>query len=439
MRLLSFTAIALLFAASTAAAQSRLIVTGELATVGVSVETGATRTLNRPGGSAGGVAVDGGRYIVSTAFNAANQWVVHAWAPKTGQLLATGPLPDAAPDQVPAVAGDTQSPRAFIWSGSTISILTAAGVTPLITDIPPQSGLRSTPRLMAFASISRTLFVVRQATAGGLEVASFTDAGVPIRSFPITAFPVGLAVPSGGEVAFLSVVSTTSNEAHRYDTVTGTLTHAANLEWRLASPDRVTLDESSRRVTYHYGSGGLYAFTFELIPVNAFSFQPISPSGACRFDVTIDERTGVLFTATTAMPYPYVAVSRTPTVTALDVVTPAVLGQVALDPPPDATSGPVMPCGGGSILLTPPVAPIVETPVVAGETVTLSWNIVRNATDYRVEASIGSGPPILTTLTNNQTSLIVGNVPPGTYTVRVRGVNDSGLGVLSAPMTVTVH
>lgn len=76
--------------------------------------------------------------------------------------------------------------------------------------------------------------------------------------------------------------------------------------------------------------------------------------------------------------------------------------------------------------------------MVDGTSVTLSWAAVRDTASYQIEAGVGAGGPVFTTNTGSATSLRVTNVPPGTYWVGVRGVNDSGRGALSATVMVTV-
>lgn len=426
--------------ASLATAQPRMIVTGQLATVEVSLQTGAVRPLSRPGGSTGGVSVAGGRYIVSVVRNGVGAPVVHAWGPRTGEFLTTAPLPGTAADEWPVLAGDSVGPRAFIWNQQTLSRVTAAGVTPLAGAIIPPSTLdASLPRLLAYAPLARRIFLVR-AAAGALELAQFDDAGTFIRASPLTGVPLALAVTSDASAVFINVATPgVSKTITRVDPATGVEIGAVDLPPRgfLSGGDQLVLDEANRRVL-NSNMAGLDVFSFDLAPINSFPFLNISPSGACRFDVGADERTGMVVAATTARPYPYVQVSRTPIVTALDVVEPAVIGAVALAPSPDATVGPIAPCGGGSIVLTPPVAPTLNAPVVNGTSVTLSWAAVRDTASYLVEAGVGAGGPGFTMNTGSATSLTVTNVPPGTYWVRVRGVNDSGLGVLSASVMVTV-
>ncbi|MEZ5293286.1 MAG: hypothetical protein R2745_19545 [Vicinamibacterales bacterium] len=430
---LSFIALA----AQPGVGQPRMIVTGPLATTEVSLQTGATRALVRPGGSTGGVSVDGGRVIVSVVRNAAGAPVVHGWAPRTGEFVTTAPLPGSATDEMPVLAGDSMRLRAFIWNQQTISTVSAAGVVPLVTNVQPPSTVDVRwRRLLAYAPVSRTLFAVR-GNGSALELASFDEGGALVRAIPLTDGVLALAVTSDGADVFVVTIGGTLPAIEfllkRYDATSGTEVGAVVLPHTLLPGDQLVIDEARQHVVASH-QAGLSAYSWGLTPLSSFSVLPFSPGGACRLDTGIDERTGVVVVASTFRPYSFGDVDQTPYVTGLDVTTPSVLGRVALNPAPDAVTG----CGGGSILLTPPVAPAPNPAVVSGTTVTLSWPAVRDTTDYQVEAAIGSGPPVVILPTNGQTAWTATNVPPGTYTLWVRGVNDSGPGVASAPVSVVV-
>jgi hypothetical protein len=89
-------------------------------------------------------------------------------------------------------------------------------------------------------------------------------------------------------------------------------------------------------------------------------------------------------------------------------------------------------------VLTPPPPPSLEPPVIAGGAVTLTWPAVRMATDYQIEAGPAPGATVFTAHTNGNLSLTVSAVPPGTYYVRLRALNDSGASAASSEIVVTV-
>ena len=79
----------------------------------------------------------------------------------------------------------------------------------------------------------------------------------------------------------------------------------------------------------------------------------------------------------------------------------------------------------------------------SGPTVTLSWSAPATGlpTSYTLEAAATPGGPAALANFNTgstQTSLVVPNVPPGTYFVRVRGVGASGPGPTSNEIALTV-
>jgi hypothetical protein len=81
--------------------------------------------------------------------------------------------------------------------------------------------------------------------------------------------------------------------------------------------------------------------------------------------------------------------------------------------------------------------------LTSGPTLTLSWAAptLGTPTSYLVEASSSpGGPPNLANFNtgSTQTSLVAPDVPPGTYYVRVRGVDASGPGPASNEVTVTI-
>jgi hypothetical protein len=102
-----------------------------------------------------------------------------------------------------------------------------------------------------------------------------------------------------------------------------------------------------------------------------------------------------------------------------------------------------VPGGQGCVqaaLALPPSAPVLAPPVVAGHTVTLSWSQSLLTTGAVVAAGSASGLSELARLPvpAGTTTVTVPNVPPGTYYVRVRALNDVGLGAASNEVVVVV-
>jgi len=102
-----------------------------------------------------------------------------------------------------------------------------------------------------------------------------------------------------------------------------------------------------------------------------------------------------------------------------------------------------VPGGQGCVqaaLALPPAAPVLAPPVVAGHTVTLSWSQSALTTGAVIAAGSASGLSELARLPvpAGTTTVTVPNVPAGTYYVRVRALNDVGLGAASNEFVVVV-
>lgn len=92
--------------------------------------------------------------------------------------------------------------------------------------------------------------------------------------------------------------------------------------------------------------------------------------------------------------------------------------------------------GGGAGPLT---APILHTPSVAGNTVTLAWTPGSgNASGYDIEATVQATGQVLNLPVGNQTSLSVPNVPAGNFIVRIRARNAFGVSDFSTSVIVVV-
>ena len=86
-----------------------------------------------------------------------------------------------------------------------------------------------------------------------------------------------------------------------------------------------------------------------------------------------------------------------------------------------------------------PGAPGNLTSTVSGTTVTLTWSAASGSVSgYLVEASVVPGGAIVASLPVGGTTLTVPNVPPGTYFVRVRGLNGGAQSAPSNEVTVAV-
>jgi hypothetical protein len=105
------------------------------------------------------------------------------------------------------------------------------------------------------------------------------------------------------------------------------------------------------------------------------------------------------------------------------------------------SAGTVVTVGGPEVAT--PGAPVNLTQLVSERTATLTWSPATaggEVTSYAIEVVSPTGQVLLTIDTGNtSTTFTHGEVPPGEYTVRVRGVNARGAGAPSNSVTVRVE
>lgn len=93
---------------------------------------------------------------------------------------------------------------------------------------------------------------------------------------------------------------------------------------------------------------------------------------------------------------------------------------------------------GRLFIVPPPSAPAEGTALVAARTVTLRWASSPGATHYTLEVGTAPGRADLATRQIEQPSLVVNDVPPGRYHVRLRAVGVGGQGPRSADVEIVV-
>lgn len=101
--------------------------------------------------------------------------------------------------------------------------------------------------------------------------------------------------------------------------------------------------------------------------------------------------------------------------------------------------GLVTPCHASAIaLLRSPFAPTGAAAAVKGQQVTVSWANPGNTSSFEVQVGFAPGATTLRVPVGASTRSISGVVPPGTYYVRVKAVNDIGTSPASQELRVAV-
>jgi len=118
----------------------------------------------------------------------------------------------------------------------------------------------------------------------------------------------------------------------------------------------------------------------------------------------------------------------------------AVIANFASGPPiQGAPTSWILTCGGGPPPGgVPPAVPNWLPHSVIGNTVTVNWTPVPNATSYDIEAVWLQTGQVFPLSIGNQSSLTVGGVPAGTFQVRIRARNPFGVSAFSPPLSVVV-
>ena len=95
-------------------------------------------------------------------------------------------------------------------------------------------------------------------------------------------------------------------------------------------------------------------------------------------------------------------------------------------------------CIAAAVVLSPPPAPSELTASVTGRHVTLSWTDPGDTSGFELEAGAAPAHSDLAVRVGRATTLAVPDVPPGTYYVRVRAINEIGTSPVSNEVTIIV-
>ena len=96
-------------------------------------------------------------------------------------------------------------------------------------------------------------------------------------------------------------------------------------------------------------------------------------------------------------------------------------------------------CIAAGVLLSPPRAPSDLIANVSGRHVTLTWTDPGDTSEFELEAGVAPGRRDLAVRVGRSTTFAAPDVPPGTYYVRVRAINEIGTSPPSNELAVVVQ
>ena len=363
---------------------------------------------------------------------------------------------------VPGVGGidrilgtDGVSRIAFLASDSDLVVLADArtgSVRTLDVGPIPRSFAFSGHRLIAYAPETDLLFVARARGPGvdNLYDVDVVDAvtGLRLRTFDIApVFADALITSVDGRRLF---VTEGARGTFAYDSETGSPLAANTTDAVMQSIFRPELEEGRDRlvtsVPPHTGlgeAGEISAFsasTLQLIGTTQVPELPLPPPTSKTFaaltqalDISSVSATAFVLQAVTVATRNGATTCRESQLIAFD----ASAGLLRQMVDTTATLG-ANACFGDLIRLTEPEVPPDGRIDVTGHRVMMSWRTAPGAVRYEVEAGTAPGRTDVV-LAVNAPRLVVDDVPPGVYYLRLRALNSRGKSRPTPDVRVVVH
>lgn len=355
---------------------------------------------------------------------------LHVTDMRTGGQLALRSLTVPVTLPMPVLVPDPSRLRVFVWYEHTVAAVDASALAwrPITTAMAAQvSPTLGRTRAIAYTSGLDALVLVRATAAGGAELVWVRAAdGVLLQVVPLARAWKALVVTADGARAFglaEDPVRPLGHALHAVDRVSGQVTSLTNAP-ELDAVDSLTLDEAAGRLitrgTTQATQGSL--FGFDLTP--AYRWTLAVPGAAGVTFAT--NRTGEGFLV------PYVAPQPLP-LHRVDVASGTITETANVTTRAGLTPGNYL-----LLMLSPPRAPSSLTASVNGRDVTLTWPRADDATSYVIDAFQGAPRVHVYSGRFAGGPLLAPGVPPGTYYVRVRAINDVGVSGFSPEATVVV-
>jgi len=354
---------------------------------------------------------------------------LHVTDMRTGGQLPLRSLTVPITLPMPVLVPDTSRLRVFVWSADTVAAVDASALAwrAIISATPAEvSPVLGRTRAIGYASGLDALVLVRATASGGAELVWVrSSSGAVLNQVALPRAWTALAVTADGARAFgvaPDPATPLGHVLHAVDRATGqitSLTGAPELDgaWTL------TLDEVAGRL-----------ITRGSAPSTQGSLVGFDLTPAHRWSLPLPGALGVTFAlgrGGTGFVVPYVAPQPLP-LHRFDIASGVLTESADVTARAGLTPGNYL-----MLLLSPPRAPSAVTASVNGPDVTLSWPRTDDATSYQLDAWQGSPRVHVYGGRFETTAVFAPGVPPGTYYVRVRAMNDVGASNFS-PETVVV-
>ncbi len=389
------------------------------------------QTVFRQGGSV--YSIGSGRYLV---WLTERGQVVNLFDTITNQLSLFPVLPDGS-RLLGVDSGRTRVfvdtfDETFILDGRLGTIRTLR-TSPDVVLLPMAAHASAVERLFVAAAIknsSQIVVNVVDAATGRLE-----------RTFPLVGSTLaGMAADADGRRLFVA----TQQELHVYDTQNGALlTHVPGfLGNGVNYTNALQLDESRRRLLLKINATATPTEEGWETRVAAFDLDTLALLGIVSGSSPLWQLRAQVVTGPRSPMYVFNSLfeggCRVAQLELYDSDSGAPQQRVDALPLWRPASD-ISLCEAQLVLQSPPVAPMIQSQIVSGRGVTLSWTPAYDALHYDIEA--GSAPglnDVAVSQGHTSTSFVVDKVPSGHYFVRVRAINWVGRSLPSNEVEIVV-